>query len=245
MKILLAISDEWTRDSLCHLLEKRVGSGMVEIITDGEALLRRVKARRSQLVVLDLLLEGMDGLAVLRAIRRLPAERQPEVMVVSSLRSRAVIAELAALQPSYYVTLPCEVKALADQVIGCCRERLYLHLESCTTAEQAVRVTLHALGIPARSKGWLYLQDGLLYLLSRPDEGISLTKILYPHIARRHRTTRSAVERAIRNAIAAAWEKDGLLWQDTLFPEGQPTNGEFLARVTNYLADAQTGVKEN
>ncbi len=234
MKIFLAISQPWICEQLCMLLEKRLPDDALECITDGQLLLEQIIEKSPKLVVLDTLLDGRDGISVFHDIRKLPTDKQPEVIVVSSLRARGLLAELALLQPAFYTTLPCDLRLLADRVLYCCRERLRLRLENCTTLEQTITVTLHAFGISARCKGWDYLQEGLLRLLRDPNCRFGLTKRLYPEIAKKYGTTRGSVERAIRSAIASAWAKDGMLWQMILF-EKQPSNGEFLARVSDYL----------
>ncbi len=234
MKIFLAISQVWISEQLCALLEKRLPADTLECMTDGQRLIERIMAERPKLVVLDPLLDGKDGISVFHDIRKMPAEKQPEVIVVSSLRSRSLLPELAKLQPSFYTTLPCDLRLLADRVICCCRERLRLQLEHCSTTEQTVTLILHAFGISARCKGWDYLHEGLIRLIYDPGYRFGLTKCLYPEIAKKYGTTKSCVERAMRSAIASAWAKEGILWQKIHF-EDQPSNGEFLARVSDYL----------
>ena len=57
------------------------------------------------------------------------------------------------------------------------------------------------IGVPAHLKGYHYLRSAIL-LSGRDMEVVtSVTKLLYPAIARRFKTTDQKVERAIRNAI--------------------------------------------
>jgi len=65
----------------------------------------------------------------------------------------------------------------------------------------------------------------------------SMTKELYPDIAKCYGTTPSRVERAIRHAIETAWNRGSIELQDDLFGttisnmKGKPTNGEFIAMI--------------
>ena len=69
----------------------------------------------------------------------------------------------------------------------------------------------------------------------------SITKILYPTIAKRFQTTPSRVERAIRHAIEVAWSRGKMDTIDEMFGytihngKGKPTNSEFIALITDRI----------
>ena len=70
----------------------------------------------------------------------------------------------------------------------------------------------------------------------------AVTKVLYPTVARRHNTTPSCVERAIRHAIEVAWNRGDLDALQRLFgytvsnTRGKPTNSEFIAMIADQLS---------
>ena len=80
-------------------------------------------------------------------------------------------------------------------------------------------------------------------MLSVKDNDVinSITKILYPTIAKRYQTTSSRVERAIRHAIEVAWSRGKMDTLDDLFGytisngKGKPTNSEFIALITDKI----------
>jgi two-component system response regulator (stage 0 sporulation protein A) len=69
----------------------------------------------------------------------------------------------------------------------------------------------------------------------------SITKVLYPTIAKHFDTTSSRVERAIRHAIEVAWSRGKMDTIDELFGytvnngKGKPTNSEFIALITDKI----------
>ena len=69
----------------------------------------------------------------------------------------------------------------------------------------------------------------------------SITKILYPTIAKKYQTTSSRVERAIRHAIEVAWSRGQIDTINDLFGytvnagKGKPTNSEFIALIADKL----------
>ena len=80
-------------------------------------------------------------------------------------------------------------------------------------------------------------------MLSVKNEEVinSITKILYPTVAKKFSTTSSRVERAIRHAIEVAWERGELDIIDDYFgftintERGKPTNSEFIALIADRL----------
>ena len=100
---------------------------------------------------------------------------------------------------------------------------------------------LHEIGIPAHIKGYQYLRDAIIISVEEKEMLVSVTKVLYPAIAKKHGTTASRVERAIRHAIEVAWSRGQLEMIDEIFGytvnsgKGKPTNSEFIALVTDKI----------
>ena len=96
-------------------------------------------------------------------------------------------------------------------------------------------------GVPAHLKGYHYLRDAIL-LSGRDMEVVSsVTKLLYPTVAKRFKTTNQKVERAIRNAIEVSWERGNTETFEKMFgysaQEGRtrPTNSEYIARIADMI----------
>ena len=95
------------------------------------------------------------------------------------------------------------------------------------------------MGIPAHLKGYHYLREAIL-LSGRDIEAVSsVTKLLYPTVARRFKTTGQKVERAIRNAIEVSWTRGNNETFENLFGyssstgKTRPTNSEYIARIAD------------
>lgn len=238
MKIVLAVPEPSLRETLLLKLRKRLEDDALVVAADGQALWDAVVSLHPQLVVMDTLLPVRDGLSVLHELRRLPQACQPEVILLSSLASERLIREVAQLQPTYFTTLPCDVRHLAERVLLCCREQIRMRLERCGDLEQDIAHLLHGLGLSARSKGYQYAREAVLRIYCDHSLNHGLTKCLYPDIAKKFDTNPACVERAIRSAITAAWGKDGILLQRKLFHE-KPTNGELFTVAADLLREEQ------
>lgn len=107
--------------------------------------------------------------------------------------------------------------------------------------ETKVTNMIHEIGIPAHIKGYHYLRDAIMMAVEDMDVLNAITKVLYPTVAKKHQTTSSRVERAIRHAIEVAWSRGKLDTLDSLFGytvnnrKGKPTNSEFIALIADTI----------
>ena len=107
--------------------------------------------------------------------------------------------------------------------------------------EADVTEIIHEIGVPAHIKGYQYLRDAIVMSVKDMDMLNSITKILYPTIAKKYQTTPSRVERAIRHAIEVAWGRGRMDTLDDMFGytinrgKGKPTNSEFIALITDRI----------
>ena len=107
--------------------------------------------------------------------------------------------------------------------------------------EQDVTDMIHEIGVPAHIKGYQYLREAIMMSVNDSEMMGSITKILYPTIAKKYQTTSSRVERAIRHAIEVAWNRGRMETLDDMFGytintgKGKPTNSEFIALIADKI----------
>lgn len=107
--------------------------------------------------------------------------------------------------------------------------------------EKDVTDMIHEIGVPAHIKGYQYLREAIMMSVRDGEMLNSITKVLYPSIAKKYQTTSSRVERAIRHAIEVAWSRGNMETLDSLFGytisigKGKPTNSEFIALITDKI----------
>lgn len=107
--------------------------------------------------------------------------------------------------------------------------------------ERIITDIMLQVGVPAHLKGYHYLRDAIL-LSGRDMELVSsVTKLLYPVVAKRFKTTDQKVERAIRNAIEVSWTRGNQGMLKELFGYSyesgklRPTNSEYIARIADKM----------
>ena len=107
--------------------------------------------------------------------------------------------------------------------------------------EKDVTDMIHEIGVPAHIKGYQYLREAIMMSVEDIEMLNSITKILYPSIAKKYQTTPSRVERAIRHAIEVAWSRGKMETLDAFFGytinigKGKPTNSEFIALIADKI----------
>ena len=112
---------------------------------------------------------------------------------------------------------------------------------SAPDMETQVTKIIHQIGVPAHIKGYQYLRSAIIMVVKNNEVINSVTKVLYPSVAKHYGTTSSRVERAIRHAIEVAWDRGDLDVLNSFFgytvqnSRGKPTNSEFIAMIADNL----------
>ncbi|MDR0446940.1 MAG: sporulation transcription factor Spo0A [Oscillospiraceae bacterium] len=250
IKIVLADSGEEYRKLMADMLRDE-GDFIVSGVTgDGAAALADVTREKPDVLITDIILSGLDGLSLIGRISELPEADRPAVIVVSGFASEQTLAEAAELGAAYFMQKPCDVAALFSrvrQLAGASRptsEARELRAPA-RAAEKPIEATvtevIHEIGVPAHIKGYQYVREAIILAIEDMEIINSVTKILYPTVARKFHTTPSRVERAIRHAIEVAWDRGDIETLQKFFGytvsniKGKPTNSEFIAMIADRL----------
>ena len=114
-------------------------------------------------------------------------------------------------------------------------------LQETTDLQMTVSEIMHQIGVPAHIKGYQYLREAIVLSINDREMMSSVTKVLYPTVAKMYSTTSSRVERAIRHAIEVAWDRGDVDVLSSYFgytiqnTRGKPTNSEFIAMISDKL----------
>ncbi len=100
---------------------------------------------------------------------------------------------------------------------------------------------IRKVGVPLHIKGYEYLRTAIMLVMIDYSNFDSVTKVLYPTIAKKYQTTATRVERAIRHAIEISWTRGNLfslyemLGDSGQVYDGRPTNSEFIALAADNI----------
>ncbi|MBE6779166.1 MAG: sporulation transcription factor Spo0A [Ruminococcaceae bacterium] len=232
----------------CANVMKSHGLDVVTTPKDGKAVLEAMQQHRPDVIIMDFFLPRMDALGVLRHLQQEEGVPRPLVMIMSGFDNPALEREVMSAGADYYFLKPFDAHEMSQRIITLCSDApAPLPVAgSRETSERRdnsleVKVTsiIHQVGVPAHIKGYQYLRDAILMAIE--DENIinAVTKRLYPSVAKKHGTTSSRVERAIRHAIEVAWDRgdvdtlNGYFGYTVHTGRGKPTNSEFIAMIAD------------
>ena len=199
---------------------------------DGAKALAALSAEKPDAVLLDAFMPGLDALTVKQRYDEAGGGKTV-FFVTGSFTDDALESEMMKKGFSFYFQKPFDPEVLAA--------RRHAAAQPVVDDECTVTEILHQIGVPAHIKGYQFLRDAILMTMENQDYINSVTKRLYPEIAKRNGTTASRVERAIRHAIEVAWDRGDLETLQKYFGytvsnvKGKPTNSEFIAMIADRL----------
>ncbi|MGN1399960.1 MAG: sporulation transcription factor Spo0A [Bacillus sp. (in: firmicutes)] len=254
-KVKVCIVDD--NRELVRLLDDYISSQedmeVLGVTYNGQECLKMLETAEPDVLLLDIIMPHLDGLAVLEKIRELP--KQPNVIMLTAFGQEDVTKKAVELGASYFILKPFDMEHLGNtirQVSGNPSSTSRTQSSSQGTYRTAydnkpknldasITSIIHEIGVPAHIKGYLYLREAISMVYNDIELLGSITKVLYPDIAKKYNTTASRVERAIRHAIEVAWSRGNIDSISSLFgytvsmSKAKPTNSEFIAMVADKL----------
>ena len=209
---------------------------------DGVQTLAMVEKLHPDVLVMDSFLSRVDALGVLQEIRK-RAWPKPVTLILSPMGSPELEKEMIRSGADYFLLKPVDVAVLTERICQLCDWNVGAAVQASGGESLLIQVSeiMHQLGVPAHIKGYQYLREAILLTIENSDMMSSVTKVLYPSVARKFKTTPSRVERAIRHAIEVAWDRGDVDVLSSYFgytiqtSRGKPTNSEFIAMISDKL----------
>ncbi len=228
---------------------------IVGVARDGEEVCQIIKDKEPDIVLLDIIMPKLDGLTVMEKIGQdIHIQKKPEFVVISAIGQERITEDAFLLGARYYIMKPFDHEMLLSRIqsLKADRQKRKTQIRKVVpyetkmdymerNLETDVTNMIHEIGVPAHIKGYQYLRDAIMMAVEDMNMLNSITKILYPTIAKNHQTTPSRVERAIRHAIEVAWSRGKMDTIDELFGytvsvgKGKPTNSEFIALIADKI----------
>ena len=255
-EIKVAIVDD--NRELVKMLEEVVSSQedmkVVGTAHNGQDCLEMLLETQPDVLILDIIMPHVDGLAVLERMREKLQGNIPSVIMLTAFGQEDVTKKAVELGASYFMLKPFDMDNLIShirQVSGKSSPILQRSTQSYLSSRPAeqkprnldasITSIIHEIGVPAHIKGYMYLREAISMVYNDIELLGSITKVLYPDIAKKYNTTASRVERAIRHAIEVAWSRGNIESISSLFgytvsmSKAKPTNSEFIAMVADKL----------
>ena len=249
-KIKILIADENTDNrKACRDALLRSGFRFVDEASNGEEALNSIIRTHHDVVIADVWLSKLDGIGLIRQSSSVnfSPDMPPAFIIASLVTNQNIFIEAARAGAALCLPKPLDYSSLAEHISSICKSRADGNMTSgamnTTPPDIEAQVTkiIHQIGVPAHIKGYQYLRTAILMTISDSDIINSVTKVLYPSVAKKYSTTTSRVERAIRHAIEVAWDRGDIDTLNSYFGytiqnnRGKPTNSEFIAMIADNL----------
>ncbi len=244
-RVLVADNDVDSRNQIVQNL-RRYDIEVIAEAADGQEAFSKIVRMKPNIVIADLYLGKIDGVGLIQSAKKQIPNDIPMFIMLASFASQNLFEECCEAGAAYCMLKPFDYSVLADRVRRLAdkgKRRGTATVPSRDEANLEAQVTkiIHQIGVPAHIKGYQYLRTAIIMAIKDNEVINSVTKILYPTVAKQYGTTSSRVERAIRHAIEVAWDRGDLDVLNSFFgytvqnSRGKPTNSEFIAMIADNL----------
>ena len=261
IKVLVSDDNQDFAKTLVNYLSKDEDLEVVGMARDGQEAYDKILQTKPDVALLDIIMPHVDGLGVLEKLNSADVEKKPMCIILSAVGQDKITQRAIELGAQYYIVKPFDISILIKRIkelkyyqplqnkssiIGREIKSQYIDISPANkrseeNIEALVTNVIHEIGVPAHIKGYQYLREAIIMVVSNIDMINQITKQLYPEIAEKYHTTPSRVERAIRHAIEVAWGRGQQQAVERIFgytvsaSKGKPTNSEFIAMIADKL----------
>lgn len=257
LKVLLADDNKELITVLSEYISLQDDMEVVEVAGNGNDVLSTLRHRDIDILLLDVVMPDLDGVSVLEELKENPNHyRRPRhIIMFTAFNQEKIMMRAAELGASYFIMKPFEINKIVKIIRDINMRFDSVELGTSTSGqmfqnhvtpkkfdlETEITNILHEMGVPAHIKGYLYLRESIDMVYNDIELLGSITKVLYPDVAKKYKTTASRVERAIRHAIEVAWNRGNIEAISNIFgytvsvSKSKPTNSEFIAMIADKL----------
>ena len=242
-KILICDENREERGKLIEILSK-AGYRYIDEAGTSDAAIDRLKKSHYDVAIIDLWITGIDGIGIIRNLYAAHQEKTSFILL-SPINKPSILIEASEAGADICMLKPFDPETLINHIKSLVKIKSTRELKSpaSVSADLEAQVTkiIHQIGVPAHIKGYQYLRTAILMTIDDNEIINSVTKVLYPTVAKKYQTTTSRVERAIRHAIEVAWDRGDVDTLNSYFgytiqnSRGKPTNSEFIAMIADNL----------
>ncbi|MBO7178920.1 MAG: response regulator [Clostridia bacterium] len=213
---------------------------------DGSVVLEELYKNPVDVVVMDFVMKGIDALGVLDRLKLMNPLYSPGVIILSGVDSPALKNEFLKKGADFYLRKPVKTETMISKIneIKVNREKNASKPNSESyfeDSEAIITKIMQQFYVPAHVKGYNYLRYAIKLCVEEPAYKNSITKELYPTVAKNYSVSSESVERSIRTAIDIAWQRgngDGFskyFGYNYEVGKKRPTNSEFIARISDEI----------
>lgn len=211
----------------------------IEIAHNGLDGLRKLREHRPDVILLDLIMPHVDGLGFLEKAIKEDLLKDSKVIVTSELSQDSIVQYAIQLGASFYMLKPYQMDVLMDRIQIIVN---YPNLGNSPIIDAVdnnayIVKNLIESGLPVHTLGYKYFYHALAYLVKQASDVFSITKTVYPLVAKEFKTSSANVDKAMRHSLSLAYSQnndslklflEAMNYKD---PNKKPSNSEYISLI--------------
>ncbi|MBT2582271.1 sporulation transcription factor Spo0A [Planococcus sp. ISL-109] len=243
-KIRIAIADDNRElvELMTEFLTAQPNMEVVGVAYDGRECIGLLQQAEVDILLLDIIMPYLDGIAVLDVLRTNEHLSKIHVIMLSAFGQESIMSQAADYGASYFIMKPFESERLIVQINHIMKNGDNRAKAGVVTIDELITIRLKDIGVPPHLKGYVYLKAAVSLVQQEPTLLGKVTKELYPKIALKFDTTAARVERSIRHAIEQVWVRNEsvahiatVIGYSEAHLQSKPSNSEFIAMIVDSL----------
>lgn len=241
IRIILATENKEYGLTLTASLSASRNISVLTTTCDGNELVEYTKLLQPDIIVADLNLAHKNSVAAYNEISALNLAKKPALFLL--LPYDNISLDTLSTSAAKVIVKPCDTDILLENIRAYTLSAKQDKLKKFKDASIEMQVTniMHRIGVPAHITGYHFLRAAILIAVNDGNKLTSVTKVLYPEVAKQFNTSSSRVERAMRHAVEVAWDRgdvevlSGFFGYTVNSQKGKPTNSEFISLIADHI----------
>lgn len=249
IKLFITDDSNEVLQTMASYFKSQKGVEVKGLFQDGKSMMSALRTTSVDVLIMDIIMPNVDGVKILQELKNnSDYHKSKYIIMATAFPNEKVMQKCAEAGADYFVIKPVNMVNLME-IINELRVKnetkninaINLNMNNAFDLDTEITTLLHEIGVPAHIRGYLYMREAIKMVFHNIEILGSITKILYPEIARKYNTTSSRVERAIRHAIEVAWIRGNVdaisdIFSYTIsYHKTKPTNSEFVAMIADRL----------
>jgi len=241
LKSVIIVDDSigWC-DTLSKIVKSHIGFNVIATAHSGSEAKLLIEHYKPQLVFMDIMMPGDDGLQVITHIRKLD-EYNPFIHVITGMDTPAIKTMLEDLKVDFIDFKPVENKVIIDRLNYVAnsglKESEVRHQSQDRAKVDAVDIVddvLREFGVPLHLCGYEYIKTALYFMVDDPN----IKRNIYPRVATIFECSYDSVKKNIRTAIEPCMDTEAYV---ALFGSERAENMMFLNQLTSIIRKRMRG----
>lgn len=236
LKVMIVDDDILFAEELRSHLSRDERFDVIGVAHDGYEALKLLKLLNPDVILLDLIMPKLDGFGMLQLAYHTDVLKDKKVIVMSETSEDNIVQYAIRLGASYFMYKPFAYEALSHRIhliAGVLSHQFPNHCEDSSVQVSIVKYLIEC-GLPVHTLGYKYFQVALQHLIYEDLDVYSITKNVYPQVAKIFKTSSANVDKAMRHAVTLAFSQNHYCLKSFLTdmkfkdPNTKPSNSEFI-----------------